>query len=91
MSEVLDLRDYRKVILGEVWGVGLRARGPNDTSIVVEILSGDDGCWYRDSHGCSVYWLDDMQTVLRETRAWLELNCEKQRVGYRFREEKKDE
>lgn len=68
-------RNYRHIILGHQFGIGLRQRGPNDPHVCFVILSEDDGHWFATRGGASTSWLDDLKSVIERAEKWCKSNC----------------
>lgn len=89
-----DIKPFREMFLGNITGIVLRERkmDENDPHIVFEIISEDDGHWFKyTGSGASSYWLDDYINVLTEVKKWLEENAEPDieegiQYGWKFKE-----
>ena len=82
---------YRKVFLGEEFGVGLSQRGPKDLHVVFTILSDDDCNWMENEGSASSHWVFDLIKVLQVAEAWMKTNCDEdahdnRTYGYTFRQ-----
>jgi len=84
--------NYEQVFLGEVYGIGLARRGPNDHHVCFYILAGDDGLWRRKSgSSSSSSWFSDLVQVIGRAEQWCKEFCDPdinddRQYGWKFRE-----
>lgn len=58
-------------IKGNQFGVRLKARGPDDNHICIQLLGEDDEHWFEVGNGFSNFWLDDLILVLNKAKKTL--------------------
>lgn len=81
---------YEKVFLGEINGVALCKRAPDDPHVMIYFLNLIEGdLWGVLNKRMSLFWLEDHLKVIKEAMDWVAVNCEPalNGVGFRFKQE----
>lgn len=81
-NDLMEITEYEKLFLGELFGVMLQRRKYGKVDQVdVQIITEDDGEWHLDQCHFSSYWLTELGALLKEAQQWIEDNCERIEIG----------
>lgn len=76
----VNLKDFDKLFLGEILGIGVTTQEDSKV-LIVHILVEDDGNWFPLTSGFSSYWLSDFRKVLAKFDYWVAANTVEVRWG----------
>ena len=85
--KVQGIESYRAGFFGDCFGVVLLQRSQTDRAVMFQIVSEDDGNWFKEDDGSgSAYWIPDLLEQLTRAKDWSDANTNQVFMVYEFKE-----